>query len=180
MNAPTVYRYDKWTGEFVGTELAVQSPLDEPGVWLYPANSTTQPPPQVDNGLVAVWVDESWQTVEDHRGKTIYKGQSSATVETIGPVPDGWSLDPPEPSNEPFIPTSVLLWQARAVLDTHGLLQQVDTLIEASGSAANKAAWHYAPAIRRDSQLVNWAAGQIGLTSEQVDQMFLEASQIEV
>lgn len=61
MAAPIIYNYHPATGEYIGQSQADPSPL-EPGVWLYPAHSTTIAPPTVADGYRAVWDGEGWQT----------------------------------------------------------------------------------------------------------------------
>ncbi len=62
MAAPPVYKLDPASGVLVGTEPAVQSPLDPPGTWLVPAHATLTPPPAVAAGRVPVWSGSSWST----------------------------------------------------------------------------------------------------------------------
>ncbi|WP_416411591.1 tail fiber assembly protein [Pantoea sp. App145] len=63
----TVYSYDAVSGGFTGAsdEYLLQ------GLGL-PANATTTPPPDVAAGSIAIWRDDVWQTVSDHRGETVY------------------------------------------------------------------------------------------------------------
>lgn len=78
------------------------------------------------------------------------------------------------------VPASVRMWQARAVLSAAGHLATVDAAIANSGNAAWQAAWEYAPEISRASALVNQMAALLGLTSEQVDQMFRDGAALAV
>lgn len=85
----TVYGYDAVTGEFTG---AVQEFLPQ-GVGL-PAYACLTAPPDAQAGTVAVYQDGSWQSVQDHRGETVY---STATGEAItvllpGDYPAGTTL----------------------------------------------------------------------------------------
>ncbi|HDR9165893.1 TPA: hypothetical protein QDB28_006374 [Burkholderia vietnamiensis] len=69
MKAPTIYHYDRDSGEYLGDGIADPSPL-EPGVWHMPAHSTRRRPPKVTAGKAAVFdVDgQQWKVVMDQRG----------------------------------------------------------------------------------------------------------------
>jgi hypothetical protein len=49
-----VFNYHRITGEFLSAEEADPSPM-EPGVWLIPAYATTERPPFIPNGCVALF-----------------------------------------------------------------------------------------------------------------------------
>jgi len=66
--------------------------------------------------------------------------------------------------------------QARLKLLEVGLLDDLEAII-----ATNRAwqiEWEYATEVKRNSPLMGAVATQAGLTSEQIDQIFLEASQL--
>jgi hypothetical protein len=70
-NRKTVYRFHPETREYLGTDLADESPL-EPGVWLVPAHATELMPPDIAPGKVArfatgYWVVENRRSPEDAR-----------------------------------------------------------------------------------------------------------------
>lgn len=94
MQPPIIYIYSKVTGEFVGSERAVQSPLDAHGVWLMPRNSSLDAPPIVNANQAAVWSGGAWHVEEDHRGTTAYAKDTTVptTVTRLGPVPDTHTL----------------------------------------------------------------------------------------
>ena len=58
-----IYNYHHETGVFVGTDVADPSPL-EPGVFLVPANATTEAPPACGAGQQQVFRNAAW-VVED-------------------------------------------------------------------------------------------------------------------
>lgn len=82
--------------------------------------------------------------------------------------------DPPPPS--PPIPTSVTMRQARLALLQLGLLDDVEAAIASIPDEAQRRAaqieWEYASTVERDSQWVQNLAGAIGLSDEQLDQLF--------
>jgi len=82
----TVYNFDSQTGEFSGEN-------DEfllKGLGL-PANSTIISPPEVAKKEAAVFRDEQWQIVEDHRGETVWPTDTGKPVQIteLGSYPEG-------------------------------------------------------------------------------------------
>lgn len=77
------------------------------------------------------------------------------------------------------VPEQVTMFQCRAILSQMGILSQVDSAMQAAGGDA-LLAWEYAGTVHRQSPLVNSMATQLSLTSDQVDQMFIQASTITV
>lgn len=80
----TVYGFDALSGEFTG---AVQEFLQQ-GVGL-PAYACLTPPPEVVEGMAAVYQDGSWQSVPDHRGETVYpvSGGAPVNITALGDYP---------------------------------------------------------------------------------------------
>jgi len=78
-----------------------------------------------------------------------------------------------------YVPQSILLWQCRATLAGIGKLDTVDAAVKQLGGAA-PAAWEYSPTVSRNSPLVAQMAGLLGLTSQQVDQLFIDAATLAV
>jgi len=86
----TVYAYSSITGQYLGPDVADESPL-EPGVFHIPAYSTELPPPPIPDGYVALFALNRW----------VLKKESEV------PQPSNESVPPPPqaPTREP--------WQAR-------------------------------------------------------------------
>lgn len=82
------------------------------------------------------------------------------------------------PSGLIQVPVAISPRQARLVLLAAGLLAAVEAAIAAmpvpEGDAA-RIEWEYATEIRRDSALLAALGPQLGLTNEQIDQMFIQA-----
>jgi hypothetical protein len=89
-----------------------------------------------------------------------------------GNTPDPYVAPPPP------IPYSVTPFQAKAALFAAGLLPAVEAAIAAASPIA-QLAWSDATAFTRDSPTINTLAAQIGLTSAQVDDLFVAAASIE-
>ena len=103
-------------------------------------------------------------------------GLISGETGSIGWLWDGETLTPPPAPPVP-VPDSVDNAQARMALIKSGIsIVTVDAAIQAIPDATERelayAQWEYRGTIRRDSELLVSLAGAIGLTSEQVDDLF--------
>ena len=109
---------------------------------------------------------------------------------TIGGVYPNYSLDwaennpLPKPTAQEIdqwvanyvdVPSTITPRQARLILNQYNLRKAVETAI-ANSSQDVKDEWDYATAIQRSWPTLISLAQQIGITSEQLDQMFIEAS----
>lgn len=79
-----------------------------------------------------------------------------------------------------YVPESVYLWQAKAVLANAGHLESANQAILNSGNDILIQAWEYAPFISRSSPAVVSIGVLLGLTNEQIDQLFRDANNIKV
>lgn len=68
--------------------------------------------------------------------------------------------------------TPLTALQIRKVLNQFNLRSQVETIINDRTDQALKDAWQYATEYKRDDDLLNQMIAYIGLTQDQVDQMF--------
>lgn len=143
---PQVATFDPMSGELLGRTSADPSPL-EPDVWLIPAHSTLDNPPEPGAGLALVRREEAWIEVEDHRGATVYH---TGTGE-----PRQWALLGPLPSDYTLVaPLSEFdTWQ-----DDHWQLD------EAAQLAAAKAL-----ATRKRALLLQYASSQVNALQDAVD-----------
>lgn len=73
-------------------------------------------------------------------------------------------------------PKSITPLQAKLQLLKLGLLDEVEALV--TGDRTSQLYWEYASVIERDNEILLMMAEQLGLTSEQVDEMFIEASKL--
>lgn len=80
----------------------------------------------------------------------------------------------------PAIPQQVPMWAVRTVLQNDGLFDQAQALVEASTDNALKNVWEYGNFADRDSNAIVTLSAALGLTSEQVDQMFIDANNLVV
>ncbi len=94
----TIYSFNHVTGEFVGSDVARESPM-EPGVYLIPANATDIEPCQVPDGSVPVFLNGRWEVQEDHRNTVYWLPDGSQHVmNEIGALPQGASTTAPPAS----------------------------------------------------------------------------------
>lgn len=106
--------------------------------------------------------------------------------EFLWPNKDGWdeylawlkngnkpksSIPPPAP-----VPLSVPLWAARTILQQNDLLAAATQAVNASDNMALKNVWEYGNYIDRKSPAIQLIASALGLTSVDVDQMFIDAN----
>ena len=74
------------------------------------------------------------------------------------------------------VPQSITPLQAKLQLLKLGLLDEVEALV--TGDKTTQLYWEYASIIERDNAVLLSMANSLGLTSEQVDEMFIEASKL--
>ncbi len=90
----------------------------------------------------------------------------------------GWVV---VPAPAPEVPQSVTMRQCRIALLDAGLLEAVQSSIATMPGTEGERAridWEYALEVRRDWPLISYMAGDLGLTDEQVDAMFMAAAAI--
>lgn len=91
----------------------------------------------------------------------------------IEPIPAGGLL-------KPEVPQVVSRFQARAALHLAGLLEQVEALMQDPETPAlARLAWQDAQEFKRQSPTVLAMASALGLTDEQIDELFITAAGIE-
>lgn len=100
-------------------------------------------------------------------GRELY---AQAVAGELGPVAP-YVAPPPPP---PVIPTSVTMRQARLALFDAGLLSQVDAAISQNPRAQIE--WEYATTVERNSELTQSLASGLGLTEQQLDDLFTTAA----
>lgn len=80
------------------------------------------------------------------------------------------------------VPNAVTMRQARLVLLSVGILDAVENALatmEGEHAAAARIEWNHSSEVHRDKPFVQLLAAQLGLNSEQLDQLFITASQID-
>jgi hypothetical protein len=85
-------------------------------------------------------------------------------------------IPPPPP-----VPQSITQRQARIILSRAGYLSTVESAIATMPGTSGEEAritWEFATEVRRDDPLLVQISGLLNLTSEQVDQMFIDGNKI--
>jgi hypothetical protein len=94
LQTKTVYSYSPVTGEYTGTDVSRESPL-EPGVFHMPANATATQPPAAPAGQIAVWANNAWSLVVDNRGQRVYNTDTATAAgiyNNLTPIPADLTL----------------------------------------------------------------------------------------
>ena len=76
------------------------------------------------------------------------------------------------------VPTKITPVQARLMMNHQGLREQVETLINQADNQDIKDYWEYSLAIERNHPILNDMATQLGLTDEQLDNLFIEGAKL--
>lgn len=143
---PQVATFDPVSGELLGRTSADPSPL-EPDVWLIPAHSTLDNPPEPGAGLTLVRREEAWVEVEDHRGATVYHTGTGEPRQwgLLGALPSDYTLAAPL--------TEFDTWQ-----DDHWQLDEAAQLAAAQALAT-----------RKRTLLLQYASSQVNALQDAVD-----------
>jgi hypothetical protein len=142
---PLYYSYDANNFMYLGSGEADESPL-EPGVYHIPAHSTLIVPPEFESGYFPRWAGESWELVK---------------------------LVAPPPVNMPALTAR----QIRLGLLLNSITSaHVDAAIAAMPEGVDKEIakieWEYATTFNRAHPLVAAIGAGLGLSLEQIDQMW--------
>lgn len=82
---------------------------------------------------------------------------------------------------ESIVPKHISTRQARLALLSVGMLGEVETAIAGMASPEREQAqieWQYASEVFRDNPLIIGMATQLGMNSDQIDQLFIDASKL--
>lgn len=103
-----IYLYDEITKEYLYSEEAFKDPLESElqgkNIYILPPNATyTQP--TIEDGMVSLWVGESWEQVEDNRGKEYWLdtdeyGTPARVMEELGKLPENAVFEAPKQTLE--------------------------------------------------------------------------------
>lgn len=102
-----------------------------------------------------------------------------AVVVTRAVVP--WSDEEIAAYRKSLVPESVTMRQCRIALLDAGLLDAVQSSIATMPGADGERAridWEYALDVRRDWPLINALGSQLGLTEQQIDELFIAAAAV--
>ena len=110
-----------------------------------------------------------------YKAATVDDGIAAAREAYNASLPGAEAVVPP-----PRIPQQVTRFQAKAALMQIGLLDKIDASAAASDDPLFKLAWSEATMFDRNSPMVQSIAAAFGMSGDDVDQLFVAASQITV
>lgn len=119
-----------------------------------------------------------YQVRNNHRDTSFPADLTEEILTDFGYI---WQDPIPIETHAPPVPRQVTMRQARLALLSAGLLQTVNDTITAMPGTQGEAArieWEYALSVDIDSQLVQGLTAVLGLTTEQLDNLFTTASQL--
>ena len=117
----------------------------------------------------------------DDAAFAVAQGWVPAGDSNIGDLWDGenFTTAPPAP---PVVPASVTMRQARLALLGAGLLDAVDTAIASIPDETTRRAaqieWEFSNEVQRDNSFTSLLGAGLGLSSAQIDDLFLTAAQL--
>lgn len=94
-----IYTYDQHSGEFISSDEADKSPLED-GVYLVPAWATTIEPPEYGSRETCIFENGNWTVKPDWRGVELFKSSDGTptTIKEIGVTPidiEATEINPP-------------------------------------------------------------------------------------
>jgi hypothetical protein len=109
----------------------------------------------------------------------------SAQIEPASALvdPAGFALTSEWPPAAARVPAEISNWRARAVLEITGHLPAVESAlaaIEGEAGIVARAAWSSGAALARDGATVVALSAALGITSEQIDAMFIQAEALTI
>lgn len=146
------------SGYFIGPTYADESP-EEPGVFHLPGGCVDVDPPEIPDGQRARWVAGEW----------IFEANTDPEDEEAAETIEQWRAK-----------KTVSRMQAKAALYLAGRLDEVEAMMEAPETPMlAKLAWRDALDFRRMSPTVLTMGSALGLSAEDLDDLFIAAGQIE-
>lgn len=106
---------------------------------------------------------------------TLYRATAAGQVPMTPEEEDAMLAEWEANASAVRIPQVVTMRQARLALSDAGLLEQVNTAV-AAADEATRISWEFAQEVKRTDTYVISIGAALGLTTEQIDNLFIEAS----
>lgn len=151
-----IYHYNQ-DGIYLGDSAADPSPL-EPGVFLIPANATGTKPPSFKDGYLRRFVNGIWEE------------------QYIEPIPEVVTPIEPEPPTN-TVPQVVSKAQGLIALEMAGVLVSIEAYMQ-TAPRLEQLAWNNIQQFERQSPLLSTLCTNFDLSQEDVDNLFIAASQV--
>lgn len=137
---------------------------------------------EVKRGFDLSFSNKNWRAIQwqDTSGWVeVYQGERTWLNDSapLQPYISLYNAQVPSISSEPTIPGSITPRQCRLLLLQQNLLSTVEAMI-AQQDEATRITWEYALEFRRDDPLLLQLASNLGLSSNQIDEFFIAASQL--
>lgn len=139
-------------------------------------NGSTYP---IENAPVEFWNADRMQaaTIPVYDSTTEKLVGPQVVGDKVGYVVEALTSEEIELAYQMTVPTVVSMRQARVYLSRAGLLDAVTAQISALGGEA-EITWEYSQEVQRSNPLIATLGGALGWDELQLDQMFIDASQL--
>jgi len=161
---------------------------------LKPDNALRVAPEFID-GYFPCERDGLWFQIEDHRNKVVYSIESKESLEIkqIGLIPSGYTLLEPkefdkwdgskwvldeETFKKSLVPSRITKRQAMLQLNKSGLYQSTLDLINSTENLDLKIEFDCTTEFDRNNQFIAGVAKNFGLSDDDVDTLFINASKL--
>lgn len=140
--------------------------------------------PQLGVSDCAWWPEEDQSPAlgefERYGDETLTPDPERKVVVVVREV-EPWTAEEIAAYRKAMVPESVTMRQARLAMLGAGILDDVEALIQQMPGDEGRAAridWEYALDVRRDWPLINALGSQLGLTEQQIDELFIGAAAV--
>ena len=106
-----------------------------------------------------------------------WKPEEGYTLVPDDELPEGWKMWP-GPVPESVSPRQLRIWLVRAGISIESVDAAIAAIPDATEREVAKIEWEFSPYYERNNMMLRAIAESLGLSEEQVDQAFREASQI--
>lgn len=138
--------------------------------------------PQLGVSDAAWWPEEDQSATlgefERYGSETLTVDADRRVVVVVKEI-EPWTAEETAEYRKSLVPEKVTMRQARLALHAAGILSQVQPAIDALPDPPKTLAqieWYYSSEVFRNREFVNMLGSQLGLTDEQIDDLFIQAA----